>query len=212
MIFAAPAPSGALPLLSRQLIRTRARSERYPRRVPPASGRYPPASERYPCFRQSIQYIKNRYPGPLRLIPAALSISWSSKTRWATQTLPGEPLFTRSFDIFTEQPPGVCGRSIEVFYRANLRLFGTLGLMPAAEGIPRSRRGNTDAKGATRTRFNRTKPHVFTHHASYRRTTYRNVLEQLISLSLSLAVIYALDMLCYKIFSLTHLSIPTYMT
>ena len=113
------------------------------------------------------------------------SISWASRadssgsehpleqeTRRITQTLTRQPLFTRCCDIFTEQPPGVCGRSIKVIYRANLRLFGTFGLIAAAEGIPRSRRGNTDAKGATRTRFNRTKPHVFTHHASYRRTTY----------------------------------------
>ena len=42
----------------------------------------------------------------------ALGISQSSKTRWATQALTREPVFTRSFDIFTaEQPPGVCGRS-----------------------------------------------------------------------------------------------------
>ena len=49
--------------------------------------------------------------------------------------------------------------------------------------------------------YSRTTPRV----PSY--NLYRNVLEQLISLSLSLAVIYALDMLCYKILSLTHLSI-----
>ena len=52
--------------------------------------------------------------------------------------LPWESEFTRRFDNFTEQPPGVCGRSIEVIYRANLRLFRTLGLIPAAEGIPKS--------------------------------------------------------------------------
>ena len=47
-------------------------------------------------------------PGPLALIPAALGISESRKTRCATQTLTQEPVFTRRFDIFTEQPPGVC--------------------------------------------------------------------------------------------------------
>ena len=55
---------------------------------------------------------ENRSPGPLGLIPAALSIPWSSKIRRVTQTLTREPLFTRCCDIFTEQPPGVCGRSI----------------------------------------------------------------------------------------------------
>ena len=73
------------------------------------------------------------------LIPAALSIPWSRKTRRVTQTLTREPVFTRCCDIFTEQPPGVCGRSIEVIYRANHRLFGTFGLIAAAPGIPRSR-------------------------------------------------------------------------
>ena len=77
--------------------------------------------------------------GPLGLIAAALSIPWSRKTPRVTQTLTREPLFTRCHDIFTEQPPGVCGRSIEVIYRANHRLFGTFGLIAAAPGIPRSR-------------------------------------------------------------------------
>ena len=51
-----------------------------------------------------------RSPGPAGLIPAALDISQSRKTRWATQAPTREPVFTRRFDIFTEQPPGVCGR------------------------------------------------------------------------------------------------------
>ena len=34
---------------------------------------------------------------------------------------------------------GVCGRSIEVIYRANHQLFGTFGMIVAPQGIPRSR-------------------------------------------------------------------------
>ena len=49
--------------------------------------------------------------GPPGLIPAALGIYQSRITRWATQALTREPVFTRRFDLFTEQPPGVCGRS-----------------------------------------------------------------------------------------------------
>ena len=45
-----------------------------------------------------------RSPGPPGLIPAALGISQSRKTRWATQAPTREPVFTRRFDIFTEQP------------------------------------------------------------------------------------------------------------
>ena len=45
-----------------------------------------------------------RSPGPPGLIPAALGISQSRRTRWATQALTREPVFTRRFEIFTEQP------------------------------------------------------------------------------------------------------------
>ena len=45
-----------------------------------------------------------RSPGPLGLIPAALGISQSRKTRWVTQALTRAPVFTRRFEIFTEQP------------------------------------------------------------------------------------------------------------
>ena len=54
-----------------------------------------------------------RSPGPPGLIQAALGISQSSKTRWATQALTREPVFTRRFDFFTEQPPVVCGGTIK---------------------------------------------------------------------------------------------------
>ena len=47
---------------------------------------------------------QNRSPGPPGLIPAALGISQSRRTRWATQALTREPVFTRRFEIFTEQP------------------------------------------------------------------------------------------------------------
>ena len=62
-----------------------------------------------------------RSPGPPGLIPAALGISQSRKTRRATQALTREPVFTRRFDLFTEQPPGVCGRSTE---SVSFRLLG----------------------------------------------------------------------------------------
>ena len=47
---------------------------------------------------------QNRSPGPPGLIPAALGISQSRKTRWETQAPTRAPVFTRRFDLFTEQP------------------------------------------------------------------------------------------------------------
>ena len=55
-------------------------------------------------LRQSSSGRQSRSPGPLGLIPAALGISQSRKTRWVTQALTRAPVFTRRFEIFTEQP------------------------------------------------------------------------------------------------------------
>ena len=70
---------------------------------------------------QAVSGRQNRSPGPPGLIPAALGISQSRKTRRATQALTREPVFTRRFDLFTEQPPGVCGRSTK---SVSFRLLG----------------------------------------------------------------------------------------
>ena len=66
------------------------------------------ALSRVAVAKRRVQF--NSIHGPPGLIPAALGISQSRETRRATQALTRAPAFTRRFDLFTEQPPGVCGR------------------------------------------------------------------------------------------------------
>ena len=75
-----------------------------------------------------------RSPGPPELIPAALGISQSRKTRWVTQSLTREPVFTRRFDIFTEQPPVLT--ALNPLARARFLHCHTAPLSPRYESAP----------------------------------------------------------------------------
>ena len=83
-----------------------------------------PLKDLYPAtpgkYSRVVQAAEIRSPGPPGLIQAALDISQSRKTRCATQALTREPVFTRRFDIFTEQPPGVCADDLQ---KASLFVF-----------------------------------------------------------------------------------------
>ena len=132
---------------------------------PERPSQFPPYCRDYPATLTQDSEPKRfrrcqiRSPGPLGLIPAALSIPWSRKTRRVTQTLTREPVFTRCCDIFTEQPPGVCGRSIEVIYRANHRLFGTFGADSSCPWHPQEQVRDHRCKGFY---THAVQPHVFT--------------------------------------------------